>query len=58
VIKTISLPLPFHPLLNSLTDDFAAANSSLQKLDSMHIETVYPGHGRPFSMHQVTIGSR
>lgn len=36
------------PVLNSLIDDLAAANTSVAKLRSMSIETVYPGHGRPF----------
>jgi glyoxylase-like metal-dependent hydrolase (beta-lactamase superfamily II) len=38
------------PVLNSLTDDLTAANASIQKLGSMNIGTVYPGHGWPFPM--------
>jgi len=38
------------PVLNSLIDDLTTANASLQKLESMGIGTVYPGHGRPFPM--------
>lgn len=45
------------PALTSLTDDLAAANASLQKLESMGIATVYPGHGMPFPMHLVKKGS-
>ena len=45
------------PVLNSLADDLAAANASIQKLGSMRIGTVYPGHGRPFPMHLVREGS-
>jgi len=45
------------PVLNSLNDDLAAANASIQKLASMKTGTVYPGHGRPFPMHLVEIGS-
>ena len=41
------------PALTSLTDDLTAANASLQKLGSLSIGTVYPGHGRPFPMHLV-----
>jgi glyoxylase-like metal-dependent hydrolase (beta-lactamase superfamily II) len=41
------------PVLNSLMDDPAAAATSLQKLESLCIETIYPGHGRPFPMHLV-----
>ncbi len=42
------------PMLNSLTDDLAAANLSIQKLRTMGIGVVYPGHGRPFPMQLVT----
>jgi glyoxylase-like metal-dependent hydrolase (beta-lactamase superfamily II) len=38
------------PALNSIMDDLAAANASVEKLAGMGIETVYPGHGSPFSM--------
>jgi hydroxyacylglutathione hydrolase len=38
------------PVLNSLMDDLAAANASLQKLESMSIGMVYPGHGEPYPM--------
>jgi len=38
------------PVLNSIMDDSAAANASLEKLKSLAINTVYPGHGRPFPM--------
>jgi len=41
------------PVLNSLIDDLAAADASIQKLGSMGIGTVYPGHGRPFPMSLV-----
>jgi len=41
------------PVLNSLTDDLAAADASIQELGSMRIGTVYPGHGRPFPMSLV-----
>jgi len=42
------------PGLGSLIDDSAAANASLQKLGSLRIGTVYPGHGMPFSMQLLT----
>ena len=45
------------PVLNSLTDDLAAANASIQKLGSLRTGRVYPGHGRPFQMHLVRKGS-
>jgi len=38
------------PVLNSLMDDLAAANASVEKLRSLEINTVYPGHGKPFPM--------
>jgi hydroxyacylglutathione hydrolase len=45
------------PVLNSLTDDLAAANASVEKLGSMGIGTVYPGHGASFPMNLVGKGS-
>jgi hydroxyacylglutathione hydrolase len=41
------------PALNSLMDDLAAANASLEKLVGLEINTIYPGHGEPFSMELV-----
>jgi len=38
------------PILNSIMDDLTAANTSIQKLKSLKINTVYPGHGKPFPM--------
>jgi len=38
------------PVLNSIMDDSAAANYSVEKLESLRISTVYPGHGKPFPM--------
>lgn len=38
------------PVLNSIMDDLAAANTSVEKLKSLEINTVYPGHGKPFPM--------
>jgi glyoxylase-like metal-dependent hydrolase (beta-lactamase superfamily II) len=46
------------PALNSIMDDPAAAAASLARLKSLAIKTVYPGHGRPFPMEQLTEGSR
>jgi hydroxyacylglutathione hydrolase len=36
------------PMLNSMMYDVEAGRSSLDRLKSMHIKTVYPGHGQPF----------
>jgi hydroxyacylglutathione hydrolase len=38
------------PVLNSIMDDLAAANASVEKLKGLKISTVYPGHGEPFPM--------
>jgi hydroxyacylglutathione hydrolase len=37
------------PSLNSIMDDALAAKASLEKLGGFKINTVYPGHGKPFS---------
>jgi glyoxylase-like metal-dependent hydrolase (beta-lactamase superfamily II) len=41
------------PALNSIMDDLVAAEQSLESLKGLHIRTVYPGHGQPFSMEQL-----
>jgi len=46
------------PALNSIMDDSVAAEASLGRLRSLAIKTVYPGHGRPFSMEQLMEGYR
>ena len=38
------------PGINAIMDDAAACQASLEKLQGFEISTVYPGHGRPFSM--------
>jgi len=38
------------PALNSIMDDLAAAQASIEKLKGLGIDTVYPGHGGPFPM--------
>jgi len=38
------------PVLSSIMDDLSAANASVEKLKKLRIKTVYPGHGKPFSM--------
>jgi hydroxyacylglutathione hydrolase len=40
------------PVLNAIMDDLAAANASLEKLRRFAINTVFPGHGKPFQMEQ------
>jgi hydroxyacylglutathione hydrolase len=44
------------PALNSLVDDRDTALRSVAKLSSLGIRTVYPGHGKPFSMDQLSGG--
>ena len=36
------------PAINSIMDDAAVAEASIEKLRGLEIGTVYPGHGRPF----------
>jgi len=38
---------------NSLIDDIEAAEASIARLKGMKIKTVYPGHGKPFTMGDV-----
>jgi len=38
------------PEINSIIDDLAEAKVSAEKLRKYKIETVYPGHGKPFPM--------
>ena len=38
------------PALNDIIDDVAVANASVERLKSLNIQTVYPGHGKPFPM--------
>jgi glyoxylase-like metal-dependent hydrolase (beta-lactamase superfamily II) len=38
------------PAPNPLIDDAAEINASIEKLRSLNIKTVYPGHGKPFAM--------
>jgi glyoxylase-like metal-dependent hydrolase (beta-lactamase superfamily II) len=46
------------PVLNSIMDDLAAAEASVEKLKSLYINTVYPGHGQPFQMAQLARSNR
>ena len=40
------------PALNSIMDDEEAAKASVERLKDLKVNTVYPGHGEPFSMEQ------
>jgi len=41
------------PVLSSIMDDLAAAKASVEKLKGLEVGTVYPGHGKPFSMEEL-----
>lgn len=43
------------PELWSIIDDPVAAAASLDKLKGLDIETVYPGHGKPFAMEELQL---
>jgi hydroxyacylglutathione hydrolase len=40
------------PAKNTLVDDSGALEASVDKLQTLEIKTVYPGHGKPFQMEQ------
>jgi glyoxylase-like metal-dependent hydrolase (beta-lactamase superfamily II) len=42
------------PATNSIMDNPAACDASIAKLEGLKIDTVYPGHGNPFSMELFT----
>lgn len=44
------------PAYNSIMDDQAAAQASVEKLGDLAIGTVYPGHGQPFAWEQFVQG--
>lgn len=43
-----------NPALNSLIDDHASANDSVNLLRRYPIKMVYPGHGKPFTLEEIT----
>ncbi len=45
-----------NPKLNSLMDNLVAANASVGKLKTFRVNTVYPGHGQPFTMETFLSG--
>jgi hydroxyacylglutathione hydrolase len=49
---------PNEPAINSIMDDPAIANLSIQALQGLEISTVYPGHGTPFPMDSFTANHR
>jgi hydroxyacylglutathione hydrolase len=41
------------PVRNSLVDDPAEMDASIEKMKTLNIRIVYPGHGRPFTMDEL-----
>jgi hydroxyacylglutathione hydrolase len=46
------------PAINSIMDDSVACDASLERLKAIEINTVYPGHGRPFAIDSFLINLR
>ena len=46
------------PAKNTLIDDPVELDESVERLKDLKIETVYPGHGKPFKMEQFLEGSQ
>ena len=44
------------PKLGAIMDDVPTAEASVERLRTMSIGTVYPGHGRPFEMSKLAAG--
>ena len=42
------------PTLNSIVDDKVAMDESVRRLKNLRINTVYPGHGKPFTWDRFT----
>lgn len=45
------------PALNDLMDDRPAGQASLERLRTLGVRQVYPGHGRPFSLEAVSLAA-
>jgi glyoxylase-like metal-dependent hydrolase (beta-lactamase superfamily II) len=43
------------PAANSIVDDPVACEASLERLQRLEIDTVFPGHGRPFPMEELLL---
>lgn len=41
------------PALNTIMDDVTTARASVEKLKGLAVNTVYPGHGKPFQLDQL-----
>jgi hydroxyacylglutathione hydrolase len=45
------------PRKNSLHDDLGEMDTSIEKVKSLSVKAVYPGHGRPFKMEELDVES-
>ena len=41
------------PALNELMDDLETGNASVERLQSLPIRKIYPGHGEPFTIDEL-----
>lgn len=46
------------PSLHYYIDDLAQAHESIRKLSGLGVETLYPGHGKPFPLSELPIPGR
>ena len=46
------------PSLHYYIDDLVRANESVRKLGGLGVRTVYPGHGKPFSLNELPVPGR
>lgn len=46
------------PSLHYYIDDLAQAHKSIHKLAGLDVETVYPGHGKPFPLSELPVPGR
>ena len=44
-----------NPARNTLIDDQAEYDASLERLKTLNVKTIYPGHGKPFPMDQFMV---
>jgi hydroxyacylglutathione hydrolase len=44
------------PVLNDIMDDLETGNASVARLKRLPIRKIYPGHGEPFTLDEITSG--
>jgi len=42
-----------HPSVATLVDDAEALKAGFERVKTLDIRTVYPGHGKPFTMDEI-----